>query len=386
MPDSLRIVEIRAHEVIVPVRPGHADNPELAGPPEPVPWYDLPICLLEVVYSDGIIGLGEMDRGRSLASIADTLQALIGLKVNPGLMLGNQPEHWRPTFPHALQELFPLPLWASTTAVNYALSMASLDAQGKRLGARAVDLLGGAYRESFAVDFWCARRTPADLSKLVEKAVSLGFRGLKMKSRAGDPTVEQARAVRDAGGPQFGLTIDPMFQWLSPNHVLTTIKPLEALEMINLRIEDPFPQDQPDFWKRWHQASSIPLIWHARTAASLRQGMQCGYSDAFNLSGGIVEVLTMSHALEILGKTCWFGSSIEMGVGQACRMHAAAASRTCTMACDFVSGIVREHTLITWDWPYREGRLPLPAAGPGLGVELDRDALRHYTRAHKTFH
>jgi L-alanine-DL-glutamate epimerase-like enolase superfamily enzyme len=45
---------------------------------------------------------------------------------------------------------------------------------------------------------------------------------------------------------------------------------------------------------------------------------------------------------------------------------------------------VREHTLITWDWPFSADRLPLPA-GPGLGIELDQPALRRYVRAEAAF-
>jgi muconate cycloisomerase len=69
-----------------------------------------------------------------------------------------------------------------------------------------------------------------------------------------------------------------------------------------------------------------------------------------------------------------------MGIGQVAHVHTAAAARACTMPSDFVSGIVREHTLITWDWPYKDGHLPLPK-GPGIGVELDRDAMKKYQTA-----
>jgi L-alanine-DL-glutamate epimerase-like enolase superfamily enzyme len=45
---------------------------------------------------------------------------------------------------------------------------------------------------------------------------------------------------------------------------------------------------------------------------------------------------------------------------------------------------VRESTLITWDWPYGNGRLPLPE-GAGLGIELDRDTLDHFVQTTATY-
>lgn len=92
----------------------------------------------------------------------------------------------------------------------------------------------------------------------------------------------------------------------------------------------------------------------------------------------------MAHAVEVAGYCCWHGSSLELGVGQAAILQAAAAARACTMPSDLQTATIREHTLVTWDWPYDNGSLPLPA-GPGLGVELDRDALRHYSRVNTEY-
>jgi muconate cycloisomerase len=261
--------------------------------------------------------------------------------------------------------------------------MALLDWAGKRLGCRAVDLLGGAYREAFPVDFWCSRQTPRDLARLVTQARERGFGGLKMKSTLGDPVIEQVRAVKDAGGADFGLTIDPMSQWLSPHDALALFRALEPYAQ-NLRVEDPFPQDRPEYWQRVRQVSPVPLVWHARDLDSLRRALADRAADAFNCTGWVSEFLVLAHAVEVAGHSCWHGSGIELGVAQAARMHAAAAARACVLSCDFVSGLIRQHTLITWDWPYQNGLLPLPA-GPGLGVELDADAVRHYRQAEAEF-
>jgi muconate cycloisomerase len=117
---------------------------------------------------------------------------------------------------------------------------------------------------------------------------------------------------------------------------------------------------------------------------SLRQALREGCADNYNCAGTAAEFLALTHALEVAGYSCWHGSSLELGVGQVSCLHATAAARACTMASDFQSGLIRSHTLITWDWPYQDGKLPLPI-GPGLGIELDRDALIRHRRAHEIF-
>jgi muconate cycloisomerase len=170
-----------------------------------------------------------------------------------------------------------------------------------------------------------------------------------------------------------------MFQWLSPHEALAIFQALEPFA-VGLRIEDPFPQDRPELWQRVRQVSPVPLIWHARRLADLRRALQERCADDFNCTGGLGEFRTLAHAVEVAGHSCWQGSSIEMGVAQVARLHAAAAARACVLPCDFVSGLVRQHTLISWDWPYKDSYLPLPS-GPGLGIELDREAVRFYRQA-----
>ena len=373
----MTVERAEAWEVVVPCHPGTINSPEL-GNFLGHEWDLLPICLLRLTLSDGTQGLGEVDRGHSLCALRGLLAELPGLSVaGPNAAF---PADWRgrTLFDGAIEEAHTPGLWSTRNPLKPAVEMALLDASGRRLGCRVVDLLGGAYREEVPVDAWCGRQTPAALREIVGRAVSRGFRGLKMKSRLGDPVVEQVRAIREAAGPEFGVTIDPMYQWMGPAETLPLLRRLEEFGP-GIRVEDPFPEDRPEFWRRARHTCAVPLAWHARTLASLRRGLQEGCADAYNCSGGAFEFLTLAHAVEVAGYSLWRGSSLELGVGQAAGLHAAAAARACVMASDFQSGLMRQHTLVDWDWPYSAGRLPLPA-GPGIGVQFDMDAVNHYAR------
>jgi muconate cycloisomerase len=372
-----RIERVKVWEVVVPGKPGAINSPEY-GSFLSHEWDLLPICLLEATSTDGVTLLGEVGRGPSLEELEPWLRQLPGLPLS-GITLNSLPESWRglSMYGGAITEVHPVPIWSSLSPVAGAVEMMLLDWAGKRLGCRAVELLGGAYREAVPVDYWCGRQTPADLRRIIAVARERGFSGIKMKSKLGDPVVEQVRAIREVGGDGFSVTIDPMYQWFSPHESLPTLKSLEQFGA-GLRVEDPFPEDRPEFWRRAREVTSVPLVWHARGLPSLRRALQERCADAFNCSGVATEFLTYAHAVEVAGYSCWRGSSLELGVGQAAGLHSAAAARPCVMPSDFQSALIRD-SLVTWDWPYSNGTLPLPP-GPGLGVELDHAAVAHYTR------
>ncbi len=381
--EQVRIEQIDVWQVEVSCRPGCVNSEEY-GSFIGHDWDRMPICILEARFSDGLTGLGETGRGASLADLAPWLSGLPGLATR-GWSPTVLPQSWRGLSMHsgAIEEVHPVPLWTAASPLLHtlqaALEMILLDWAGKRMGCRVVDLLGGAYRETVAVDYWCGRKTPADLRETVSQARELGFTGLKMKSRYGDPVAEQVAAIREVGGPSFSVTIDPMYQWFSPSESLGVLKSLESFGS-GVRVEDPFPEDRPEFWRRARETVAVPLVWHARGMASLRRALQENVADAFNCSGGFAEFQTAAHAVEVAGYSCWRGSSLELGVGQMAGLHAAAAARSCVMPSDFQSALLREHTLVEWDWPYHSGHLPLPQS-PGLGVTLDRAAVAHYTVA-----
>ena len=81
-----------------------------------------------------------------------------------------------------------------------------------------------------------------------------------------------------------------------------------------------------------------------------------------------------------LTRTCglptWRGTGVDLGIRDMSSVHAAAAAG-CELPCDIIGSLLREDDLIVDPIPFEDGLLVVPDA-PGLGVELDRDALAHY--------
>ena len=74
---------------------------------------------------------------------------------------------------------------------------------------------------------------------------------------------------------------------------------------------------------------------------------------------------------------CWHGSEIDLGVLEAMYLHQVAAAPSCAWPSDIFGRLIREHDLLTEPLPLTPPFATLPP-GPGLGVALDRDAIRHY--------
>ena len=101
-------------------------------------------------------------------------------------------------------------------------------------------------------------------------------------------------------------------------------------------------------------------------AASLR-AMRAGFVGARDLVG-------VSRAISV---SLLVGSHRELGVGTAANLHLAAGYDV-TLPAELSSSDALEHTLLCEPFDVRHGRMSVPS-GPGLGVELDDDAVRHYS-------
>ena len=72
----------------------------------------------------------------------------------------------------------------------------------------------------------------------------------------------------------------------------------------------------------------------------------------------------------------WHGSGHELGILDAAMLHSCAAAANCTLPSDILS-YERVDDLIVNPIDIRES-YAYPSTQPGLGVELDEDALRRY--------
>ncbi len=193
--------------------------------------------------------------------------------------------------------------------------------------------------------------------------------------------IERIAAVRDAIGPSMHLRLDANEAWnleeaiaiLSqcvPYDIQYVEQPLKAHDLAGMRalrqaIPIPIAVDEA-----LHNVESARLVLANEAADILVLKPQ--------LAGGLRAGQQIIQAATERGVRCVLTSALEAGIGLAAVLHLAAASPAVTLECGLATLHLLIDDLLIDDLSIRDGCMSVPA-GPGLGVELDRQALERYT-------
>ncbi|HZE40842.1 MAG TPA: enolase C-terminal domain-like protein [Stackebrandtia sp.] len=274
-----------------------------------------------------------------------------------------------------------------------------LDIQGRALGRPVTDLLGGKVRDTVPFsaylfykwdrhpdaepDEWGAALDPDGIVAQARRMIDrYGFGSIKLKGGVFPPDEEIAAiaALRDAFG-DHPLRLDPNAAWT----VDTSIAVAEQTEGLLEYLEDPAPGI--DGMAAVAARAPMPLATNMCVV---------GFADiAEGFGKRAVGVVLGDHhfwgglrATGELGAMCraWdvgmsMHSNSHLGISLAAMTHAAAATPQLTYAVDTHYPWQDGHDVIERPLSFVDGAIEVPA-GPGLGVDLDRDAL---ARAHADY-
>ncbi|MEV0622720.1 enolase C-terminal domain-like protein [Nonomuraea sp. NPDC050404] len=270
--------------------------------------------------------------------------------------------------------------------------VALLDLQGRALGRPVSDLLGGAVRDHVPYsaylfykwaghpghddDTWGEGRTPEQLVAQARRMVSdYGFTAIKLKGGVYDPRheMETIEALADAF-PGHALRIDPNGAWT----VETSIKVADRLKDALEYLEDPTPGIEGMAEVSKH--TDLPLATnmcviafeHLKPAVAA-DAVQVVLSD-HHLWGGLRRSALLGGICETFGMGLSMHSNSHLGVSLAAMTHLAAATPNLTYACDTHYPWKTEDVVKPGALEFSGGGVAVPT-GPGLGVEVDEDAL-----------
>ena len=281
---------------------------------------------------------------------------------------------------------------AATDRVFSPFEVACLDIQGKAAGRPVADLLGGAVRDTVpfsAYLFYKWAGHPGagaddggealDPSGIVAQAKRMidryGFTALKLKGGVFPPAqdIEAVRALRDAF-PDHPLRLDPNAAW-TPE---TSLHVARSLDGVLEYLEDPTPGI--DGMARVAREAPMPLATNMCVVAfshlppAVRENaVQVILSD-HHYWGGLHRSKLLAGICETFGMALSMHSNSHLGISLAAMVHLAAAVPNLTYACDTHWPWKTEDVVAGSPFTFSGGALAVPA-GPGLGVELDRDAL-----------
>ncbi|MCZ4518259.1 glucarate dehydratase family protein [Rhodococcus ruber] len=282
---------------------------------------------------------------------------------------------------------------ASTTdRVFSPFEIACLDVQGKVLGRPVSDLLGGKVRDSVPFsaylfykwaahpgaqpDEWGEAVDPAGLVRQARKMIDeYGFGAIKVKGGVFPPDEEIAgiKALREAF-PELPLRLDPNAAWT----VDTSIRVASELDGIVEYLEDPTPG--LDGMAEVAREAKMPLATnmcvvafdHLKPAV-VKDSVQVVLSD-HHYWGGLQRSRLLAGICETFELGLSMHSNSHLGISLAAMVHLAAATPNLTYACDTHWPWKSEDVVVPGVLNFVDGAVAVPT-GPGLGIEIDQDAL-----------
>ena len=288
-----------------------------------------------------------------------------------------------------------------------AIDMALWDIKGKAAGVPCWQLMGKMGEPAQTAIQPYASLQPngatfgeykASLVEWVLRAKELGFQAAKLEVTLSGPynhsgldepdekVTETVAACREAVGADFTLMVDVQYAWPDANTALRTLRDWEPLDVYF--IETPLPVDDLAGMARLAEESPVDIAsgeWlstRREFADLMDHGRVHVAQPDIGRVGGITEALRVCEMAAERGRRivphCW-----KTGIGIAASAHLAAV----TPHCPFIEFLPAELTdsqlrqdLVKDDLQIIDGKVAVPDQ-PGLGIELDMDALRRFEQA-----
>jgi muconate cycloisomerase len=350
--ERLTITRVDLFRVVVPMKPDSTTDPETAESSR----FDLvPKIILKIHTDSGIVGIGETGRGEDYAAVQRNAEFLKG----------------RNALDFNLTRL-ELPARAGYAAYEMAL----YDIAGKALGWPVSKLLGGLAQRKVLVGYWTGRRTPAGIRRVAERAVAGKFTSIKTKCTQGDPVVECAEVLAKVA-PGIKYIVDPNTRYRSYADFLPVAKALDRIGNC-LVFEDPFNKNDFEGYRNLRREVKTHVAQHLGEPRAMIRVIKENAASVFNTGGnpGMSTFVANCYLAGGAGMPVWHGSGNDCGIVDASYLHSCAASPNCTLPSDILS-FLREDDLIVE--PIRiEDSYAIVSDRPGLGVDLDEDAVKRY--------
>lgn len=265
-----------------------------------------------------------------------------------------------------------------------AMETALLDIMGKALGVSVSELLGGRHRERVPLSFSIANPDFDEDFAKAERLVADGVGIFKLKTGFKDHAFDLMRLdkLRQRFGDDVDLRID-YNQGLAAHEALPMLRDMEAFRLAF--IEQPVPRDNLEAMAHFTDVLTTPVmadesVFNPREALI---GARMRLADIFSLkimkAGGLRRALQVAAIARAAGIGVYGGCMFETGVAHAAGAHLMAALPELTLGCEFyMSTYYLTEDILADPFPVKAGRVHVPA-GPGLGIEVDRDRLEKYT-------
>ena len=228
--------------------------------------------------------------------------------------------------------------------------------------------------------------SPEDSAAEVQVAAERGYRGLKCKARAFYDIVEQSQAMQEVAPSDFRVEFDFNGALVNVEKALPILRELEKIPIVK-GVEEPIFAYDVEGWRRLHQEIRIPFYLHgvgvvqegaSRQPSGPWIGLRAGDFDGALCSHESLKGALASSWAFAAANTPILLQYVGTGITAALACQLGAVMPTATLP-----GVTASHSyeddLIVEGHTVQRGFMKVPE-GPGLGVELDEDAVNRYSQ------
>lgn len=327
--------------------------------------------ILRLCTDAGVVGLGEASPHPALGSerLRAVEEALARLAPQ---LLGAEVEGLEPPPPGCIPP-----------ALACALDTAILDALAQARGVGVARLLSESVRASVPVNATISAESHNEAATEAAAAREAGFACVKLKVGVAASLEEERRkvaAVRAALGREIALRLDANGAWTAEEAVLA-IRSLAEFELE--LVEQPLSPGDPEGLAWVRAAAGVPIAADedVTSIAAAERLLKAGAADVLVLKpmvvGGLRPAIQIAAMARAAGAAALVTTTVDSGVGVAAALHLTGALPEDSPAHGLATGSLLAADIVAQPLAARWGRMALPD-GPGLGVELDEQALARY--------
>jgi L-alanine-DL-glutamate epimerase-like enolase superfamily enzyme len=311
-------------------------------------WQWQIVEVIVVTTDDGSVGYGETLPHYTWGKVSDAaLERVRGC--NPAALLGDD-------------------------SLGSGLQMAIYDVVGKALGVPVHRLFNlPQVRQWCPIAWWNTKMGPEDLAGEAQDAVSQGYIYHKFKTRPWIDVYAQVEAISAVTPPHYRLDMDWNSMLLNVGTAAPVLQRLDQYERVSI-YEGPILQRDVEGLRELRRKVAKPIALHFGQPP-FHTAVRESVCDGFVIGGGVTNVLRQGQLAGEFEKPFWL-QMVGVGLVTAMSAHLGAVlpfAQWPTITClnNYTDDLLVEPLTI------RGGQVRVPD-GPGLGVEVDEEALRKY--------
>ena len=352
--------------------------------------------ILKLHTDEGIIGIA--DSGGTSAWYRgegqDSMMSIINNVFAPSVLLGEDPfkiEKIVAQMDRAARDNN-----QAKAIVDYALH----DIVGKALGVPVYQLLGGLTTEKIPLGYVLPGASTKVVVDMAKQALKAGFRALKLKVGAGsdEDDIENVRALRETAGDDIEIFIDANGSW----HYYQALMIMKKMEKYNLSmVEQPVPWWDIDGMARLRAKIGTPVFADesAQELSHLLEIIHKNAADGFFIkipkAGGLLKSQKWVSIAKAAGLPVVCGCMMGSGLEAATYNHLLVADEWLSRLVHENLGPLHIHDVfetvtkpikddIALNVPRYENGFVYPTHEPGIGIELNQDAISRLLTPGKT--